>query len=165
MFCYLSFSVFKNICHMNNSTFSVAGAGVHPQVSCMETSYFIRHTHLTCLSYEFASGSAGYSGTWNSIHKPCRHVWLFQFSRGTQCVLPRFRILCTSPADQHTAHVLLFPLFILRTNSKGRRLRDRRVLLIYVLLCFVRELHLFYIFIRSAFPLWCLTRLWGKTFI
>jgi hypothetical protein len=45
---YYLFIVFRNPCPNHNSAFSITYAAVYHQVAGTETSYFIRHTDVTC---------------------------------------------------------------------------------------------------------------------
>jgi hypothetical protein len=141
-------------CLKKNFASSITVARGLLQVACAVDSYNIHHKYTACTLCGSSNGSVGCSGFWNAIHNLCKLISLFQFSRGTENVLSAVYCMYTCSAVQHTARVGKFPLFILRANNKGMRIRDIRVMHVYVQLCFARQVHIIYLCILSFFLLY-----------
>jgi hypothetical protein len=69
-------------------------------------SFIISHTYVASVLCEFSKSSAVCTCSWNSTHNLCKHIWMLQFRRGTQCVPSVFCCMWISP----TASTLHIPI-------------------------------------------------------
>jgi hypothetical protein len=91
-------------------------------------------TQMWLVSHMFTNGYAGNWGTWNSIHRHCKHMWWFQFLHGTQPVPSRLIFMCNfsrRPADVTCRHV---PFLHPADNNKVICIRGRRLRNVYALM-------------------------------